>query len=187
MQHTHLSLPIIVGTQRKDNISSQVGTYIHTKIQQQADTTSELFLASDILLPQDDYGQAIKDSVPIYTKAITESDGIIIVTPEYNHGYPGTLKSILDLLLDEYTHKVAGIVEVSSGKFGGVRVIEQLLPVLRELGLVTIHTDLYIPHAQDYFGEHATKDTKIFDESIEKFLNELFWMGSVLRWGREQL
>ncbi len=186
MKQTQLSLPILVGTHRKDNISSQVGRYLYEKIQKRTNITPDLFLASDIVLPQDDYGQALNNTVPSYAHAIQNSDGIIIVTPEYNHGYPGTLKSILDLFLDEYMHKVAGIVGVSSGRFGGVRVVEQLLPVLRELGLVTIHTDVYVSEAQTYVGEKATKDTTVLDESIEKFLDELSWMGSVLQQGREQ-
>lgn len=70
-----------------------------------------------------------------------QADGIVIVTPEYNRGYPGLLKYVLDTNLKEYIHKAVGICGVSAGGFGGARVIENLLPVLRELGLVTI---LYI-------------------------------------------
>ena len=66
------------------------------------------------------------------------ADGLVIVAPEYNHGYPGILKHALDTNLKEYIHKPVGLCGVSAGGFGGTRVIESLLPVMRELGMVTI-------------------------------------------------
>jgi NAD(P)H-dependent FMN reductase len=62
----------------------------------------------------------------------------VLVVPEYNHGYPGLLKHVLDTNLKEYIHKAVGICGVSAGGLGGTRVIQNLLPVMRELGLVTI-------------------------------------------------
>lgn len=66
------------------------------------------------------------------------ADAFVLMAPEYNHGYPGLLKHVLDTNLKEYIHKAVGVCGVSAGNFGGTRVIENLLPVLRELGLVTI-------------------------------------------------
>src|SRR5205823_2026923 len=79
---------------------------------------------------------------PKFSATIPRCDGLILVTPEYNHGYPGLLKHALDMYLEEYIHKAVGICGVSAGLFGGARVIEGLLPVMRELGLVTIFWDV---------------------------------------------
>lgn len=65
----------------------------------------------------------------------------MLVVPEYNHGYPGLPKHALDTNLKEYIYKAVGVCGVSAGGFGGTLVIENLLPVLRELGLVTIFWD----------------------------------------------
>jgi hypothetical protein len=70
------------------------------------------------------------------------ADALVVVSPEYNHGYSGLLKHVLDSCLKEYIHKAVGIVGVSAGPFGGARVIQNLLPVMRELGLVTIFWDV---------------------------------------------
>ena len=59
------------------------------------------------------------------------SDGFIIVSPEYNHGYPGELKMLLNMLFSQYAHKPVGICRVSSGAWGGTRMVEQL----RQVGL----------------------------------------------------
>ena len=93
-------------------------------------------------MPVDDAGEAIKD--PAFSAAMTEADGLLIVSPEYNHSFPGLLKHVLDSCLSEYIHKAVGIVGVSAGPFAGTRVIQGLLPVMREIGLVTIFWDVNI-------------------------------------------
>jgi len=111
---------------------------------------------------------------------MSRADGIILVVPEYNHGYPVLLKHALDTNLKEYIHKAVGVCGVSAGRFGGARVIENLLPVLRELGLVTIFWDGNSPRAQ-----HLTSG-RILDQAhtkrIDQFLQELIWMSKVLRY-----
>ncbi len=76
---------------------------------------------------------------------------------------------------------------VSAGGLGGARVIENLLPVLRELGLVTTFWDGNFSGAQKLFDA----DGKILDNAyvrrIDKFLGELIWMSKVLRYGRENV
>ena len=93
----------------------------------------------DLPLPVTGAGEDIKD--PAFSELCMRADGFVIVAPEYNHGYPGLLKHVLDTNLKEYIHKPVGICGVSAGGFGGTRVIENLLPVMRELGLVTIFWD----------------------------------------------
>ncbi len=111
----------------------------------------------------------------------------MIVAPEYNHGYPGPLKQVLDSYLKEYIHKPVGLAGVSAGSFGGTRVIQNLLPVMREVGLVTIFWDVNFSKVQDVFDD----DGKLLDEAyvkrIDKFLNELVWMARTLRYGRENI
>src|SRR5215475_3058897 len=109
------------------------------------DFETRLFDVTDFALPQHDYGQALKDSFPEWRDAIIRADGLVIVTPEYNHGYPGTLKAVLDLLLKEYIHKAVAFVGVSAQVWGGVRVIEACVPMVRELGLAVTFTDLNFP------------------------------------------
>ena len=107
--------------------------------------------------------------------------------PEYNHGYPGLLKHALDTNLEEYIHKAVGICGVSAGPFGGARMIENLLPVLRELGLVTIFNDVNFSHIGDVFDDNGKLLDEAFIGRIDKFLNELIWMARVLRHGRNNV
>jgi NAD(P)H-dependent FMN reductase len=118
---------------------------------------------------------------------MNRADGIVLVAPEYNHAMPGLLKHVLDSCLQEYIHKAAGIVAVSAGPFGGTRVIETSLPVLRELGLVTIFWDVNFGSVGKVFdGDGALLDAS-FGRRIDKFLGELVWMAKTLRYGREHI
>src|SRR5262249_59386748 len=99
-------------------------------------------------------------------------DGLIIVTPEYNHGYAGLLKHALDMNLEEYIHKAVGICGVSAGSFGGARVIEALLPVMRELGLVTIFWDVNFGNVRSLFDEHGDLLDKSYVVVLYKVIDE---------------
>src|SRR5436305_14781783 len=93
-------------------------------------------MCASFQLKLDDAGEQMKD--PKFSTTIERCDGFIVVTPEYNHGYPGLLKHALDMNLKEYIHKAVGICGVSAGPFGGARVIEGLLPGIRGVGVVRI-------------------------------------------------
>lgn len=180
-----LFIPVILGTARKGRASDNVARFVFEEVKKQNDVETELIDIRELKLASDDAGEQIKH--PEFSKLMERADGAVLVVPEYNHGYPGLLKHALDSNLKEYIHKAVGICGVSAGGFGGTRVIENLLPVMRELGLVTIFWDGNFSGAQKLFDESG----KILDESyvkrIDKFLKELIWMSKVLRYGRENV
>ena len=151
------------------------------------DIQTRLFDVADFDLPRHDYGQGLKPMFPEWRDAIIQADGLVIVSPEYNHGYPGTLKAVLDLLLKEYIHKAVGLVGVSAGPWGGTRVIEALVPMVRELGLAVTFTDLNFPFVQKTFDGTGKLLDSAFDQRARGFLDELLWMARVLKWGRENV
>jgi NAD(P)H-dependent FMN reductase len=178
-------IPVILGTTRKGRASEWVARFVLAEIEKRDGVETELIDIRALSLPTDDAGETIKDAQ--FSAAVARADGLVIVTPEYNHGYPGMLKHALDTNLKEYIHKAVGICGVSAGGFGGTRVIENLLPVLRELGLVTIFWDGNFSGAGKLFNAAG----KLLDESylkrVDKFLKELIWMAKVLRYGRENV
>jgi NAD(P)H-dependent FMN reductase len=183
----NLFIPVILGTNREGRNSQNVAKLLVQEMENREDIKTQLFDVRDFAFPQDNYGQSIKDKFPEWQDAIIKADGLVIVTPEYNHGYPGVLKTLLDTLYDEYARKPVGLASVSMGLLGGARAIEGLLPVVRELGLVPAHIDLRFPRVQELFDEQGNLKDKTYKEQISRFLDELEWMAQALRWGRENL
>lgn len=180
-----LSLPVILGTTRKGRASEHVARFVHGELARRPGVETELIDLCDLPLPTNDAGEAIKHAP--FAAQVERADGLVLVVPEYNHGYPGLLKHVLDSNLKEYVHKAVGVCGVSAGGFGGTRVIEHLLPVLRELGLVTIFWDGNFSGAQKLFDADGTLLDQAYVRRIDQFLKELIWMAKVLRYGREQV
>ena len=184
MEEPKLFIPVLLGTPRKNRESEDVAKWVFGKAQSHPSMRSQFFDVRDFDLPHDDYGQEIKDRFPEWRDAIVASDGLIIVTPEYNHGYPGALKSVLDLLLREYVHKAVAFTAVSAGPWGGTRVIEACLPMVRELGLAVTFTDLNFPAVGSKFDSDGKLLDVAYETRVQGFLDELVWMATTLRWGR---
>jgi NAD(P)H-dependent FMN reductase len=185
MNSRPLSIPVILGTTRKGRMSANVARFMVQQIEKRADIKTELIDISELPMPVDDAGEAIKD--PVFSEKMMMADALVIVTPEYNHSFPGLLKHILDSCLKEYIHKAAGIVGVSAGSFGGVRAIQDFLPVIRELGLVNIFWDLNFGNVGKVFDESGKLLDEAFVSRADKFLNELIWMAKTLRYGRDNI
>ena len=157
--------------------------FVVSELEAMPDVETALIDLRTTTFPTSDEGEAIKD--PAFSAAMTRMDGLVIVVPEYNHGYPGMLKHALDTNLKEYIHKPVGICGVSAGAFGGARAIENLLPVVRELGLVAIFWDLNFPKVGSVFDpESGALLEPAYRKRFEKFANELVWMARVLGHGR---
>lgn len=180
-----LYIPIILGTARQGRRSEHAARFVLEQTRARAGVETELIDVREIPMRLDDAGEQIKD--PAYASMMTRCDALILVVPEYNHGYPGLLKHALDMCLEEYIHKAVGICGVSAGPFGGSRVIENMLGVMRELGLVTIFNDVNFSNAAKLFSDTGEIQDASYVRRVGKFLDELIWMARVLRHGRENI
>ena len=180
-----LFIPVILGTTRKGRTSENVARFVFEEVKRREGVETELIDLRDLKFTSDDAGESIKDAT--FSKTVERADGLVLVVPEYNHGYPGLLKHALDTNLKEYIHKAVGVCGVSAGVFGGTRMIENLLPVLRELGLVTIFWDGNFASAHKIFHESGELLDLAYVKRIDQFLKELIWMSKVLRYGRENV
>ena len=180
-----LIIPVILGTTRKGRISAHVARFVHGELKKRDGVETELIDIAELPMPVDGAGEDIKD--PAFSEKMNRADALVIVAPEYNHSFPGLLKHVLDTCLQEYIHKAAGIVGVAAGPFGGSRVIENFLPVLRELGLMTIFTDVNFGSVNKVFDESGKLLDQAFVRRTANFLDELIWMAKVLRYGRENV
>jgi len=180
-----LNIPVILGTSRKGRASVHAAKLLTDLLNRRTGVCSEVIDIASLPLPVDDAGEAIKSAA--FSAMIAAADGLVIVAPEYNHSFPGLLKHALDSCLNEYIHKAVGLVGVSAGPFAGIRVVQSLLPVMRELGLVTIFWDINIGQVGKVFAEDGRLLDEAFVRRSDRFIRELMWMSKVLRYGREQV
>src|SRR5881394_426534 len=148
-----LFIPVILGTARKGRRSENAARFVFEETKKRAGIETEFVDICKIPMRLDDAGEQMKDQA--FSDLVRRADGLILVVPEYNHGYLGLMKHALDMNLEESIHKAVGICGVSAGAFAGARVIESLLPVMRELGLVAIFSNVNFGHADKIFGENG--------------------------------
>ncbi len=111
-----------------------------------------------------------------YAARIRAADGVIIVTPEYNGGYPASLKNAIDVLVDEWRRKPVAISTVSNGVFGGMQVITSLQFSLWKIKAWTVPAMFPVPKVQDAFAEDGTPtDPAATEKRANAFLDELSW------------
>lgn len=114
------------------------------------------------------------------------ADAFIIVSPEYNHGYPAVLKNALDWLYLEFEKKPFGLVGVSDGSTGGARMIENLRPVIQNYNAMSIRETVMVGPVDKYFSV----DGNLLDESLNKridgLISSLTWWGETLKLARSK-
>jgi len=116
------------------------------------------------------------DSALEFAEKIKQSDGIIIVTPEYNGGYPASLKNAIDLLYNEWHRKPIAIATVSISAFGGSQVITSLQFTLWKIGAWLVPKVLAIPNIEITFNKEGVPNDKTnMDKQTKGFIDELLW------------
>ncbi len=111
-----------------------------------------------------------------FAEKIKAANGVLIVTPEYNGGYPAALKNVTDLLYKEWRHKPLAISTVSNGQFGGSQVITSLLFTIWKIGAWVVPSMFPVPSVQDNYDEQGNAINKEATEKRAKiFVGELLW------------
>ncbi len=180
-----LFIPVIEGTVRPKRRSIHAARLVHQVASELEDVESVLVDPVDFPLPYD--GNDPESKNPKYTELTLKADAFFIVTPEYNHSFPGSLKRLLDSELKNYVHKPVAFAGVSNGNWGGVRAIEALVHTVREMGMVATFTDVQFPHVESIFDENGKLLDEKYIERIQRAYKELIWMARTLQWGRQNL
>lgn len=111
-----------------------------------------------------------------FSEKIKAAAGVLIVTPEYNGGYPASLKNAIDLLYEEWYRKPVAISTVSDGSFGGSQVITSLQFSFWKIRAWTVPAMFPVPKVRDSFDEKGNpSDKTLTDKRASIFINELLW------------
>ena len=174
-----LFIPVIAGTARDQRKSIHAARFIADVGTTIEGIKTEVIDPKDFHFPGDGNDPENKD--PRYTELTQRADGFFILTPEYNFGIPGSLKRMLDSEFEHYFHKAVAFGGCSSGPWGGVRAIEQLVGSVRKMGLVPISKDIQFPFVQDIFSEDGALLDEAYVARAETVWQELVWMTNALK------
>lgn len=114
---------------------------------------------------------------------VEAADAVVVVTPEYNHSFPGPLKTAIDATGGSWRAKPIGFVAYG-GLSGGLRAVEQLRPVFAELHAVTVRDTVSFHGAWQRFDSRGEAHDDAADEAATVLLDSLVWWAGVLRPGR---
>lgn len=178
-----LNIAVIAGTSRPGRLSIHAAKFVYSIVEKHPEVKAVWVDVNELEFKKDGDNQELRN--PEYTKITAEADAFYIVTPEYNHSYPSSLKRTLDSEFHNYKHKAVAVAGVSNGPWGGVRCIEALLPTLRTLGLVVTKADVQFPKIQDIFSEQGELKDQAYIKRVETALDELIWMAKALKKARE--
>jgi NAD(P)H-dependent FMN reductase len=166
-----ITIAVLAGTTRAQRRSIKAAHYVADFARKLPNVEVIFVDPADFSFPGDGNDPEGKD--PRYSEIVGKADAFFIVTPEYNHSFPGSLKRMLDSELQLYNHKPVAFAGVSDGNWGGVRAIESLVSAIRETGLVALSWDVYFPRVQDIFDENGAMNEQ-FRERYERNLGKLF-------------
>lgn len=172
-------IAIISSSVRRGRNSHRVALFFNQFIPDQKLGTSEILDLNEYQFPlfnerlQYEPNPSLK--VIEFAEKVRAADGVIIVTPEYNGGYPASLKNVVDLLYKEWQKKPIAISTVSDGVFGGTQVITSLQFSLWKIKAWTVPAMFPVPSAQETFDETGkpAKDSTI--KRAKSFVDELLW------------
>lgn len=183
-----LNIAILAGTTRVQRESIKAAHYVADFGRKIPEIEIVFVDPKDFSFPADGNDPEGKD--PRYSEITKNADGFFIVTPEYNHSFPGSLKRMLDSELENYVHKPVALAGASNGGWGGVRAVEALVTTVREMGLAATFTSVYFPRVQNLFDEQGQlkpENVELYERNLTFAFNELIWMAKTLKIGRESL
>ncbi len=170
---------IILGSTREGRVGEKVARWFMDHARARTDFTTEFLDLADWPLPffnapvPPAFGPSPDPAARAWGAKIAQADGYILVTPEYNHGYPAVLKNALDHLYHEWNGKPVGFVGYG-GPGGGIRAVEQLRQVVVELGMVPLREQVILAKAYAAFDEAGgLLDRRAPDRQASAVLDEI--------------
>jgi NAD(P)H-dependent FMN reductase len=172
---------LIPGSLRKKSFNKSLAS--HIKSSQSHKAEFEIFEINDIPMFNEDLEDNLPDSVSNLIETIKSSDGIIIITPEYNNSLPAPIRNVIHWLSRKYSkpyilNKPLGITGVSDGGFGTVRAQHELLQLAVVVGMkVDAHHRLPVSKAYDVFNDEGIIIDDGLKTKVDSFVdNYLEWI-----------
>ena len=180
-----IKIAIIIGSTRPGRHGEAVAWWVHDLAVKRGDAEFEVVDVASFPLPLLDEpmpasaGQYTLPHTRAWAATIASADAYVFVTPEYNHSAPGALKNAIDFLYAEWNNKAAGFV--SYGSTGGTRAVEHLRPVMAELQVADVQTQVALSLFTDFEHFSILRPAAHHEEALTGMLDQLISWGNALK------
>jgi NAD(P)H-dependent FMN reductase len=183
MAGPRLNIAVIVGSTREGRFCPTVASWFVNQAQARSDMVIDVVDLAEVDLPSI-YPRRASAGVEAYLGRLGRADGFVVVTPEYNHGYPASLKQAIDLAFVEWRAKPVAFVSYG-GMAGGLRAVEQLRQVFAELHATTVRDTVSFHQAHAAFDAAGEpRDPAGPAAAAKTLLDQLAWWAAALRTAR---
>jgi NAD(P)H-dependent FMN reductase len=178
-----LRLAVVIGSTREGRVGAAIARWFATYAQQSEAFDLDMVDLLDVPLPAR-LTEGPSPERDAWAARVGRADAFVVVTPEYNHGYPAALKHAIDTVDREWHAKPVGFVSYG-GAGRGLRAVEQLRQVFAELHAVTLRdsvsVDIFDGEVDDagWVREHTRAGS-----AAKKMLDRLEWWANALREAR---
>jgi NAD(P)H-dependent FMN reductase len=167
-----MKITLVLSTAREGNSSQKVFNYVNQKLtdlghEVESVNVSDHLYSQTVVRDKANLDNENAQKIEKWASAVESADAVIFVTPEYNHSYPGELKILIDSLYDEYRDKVAGIIGVSMGTYGGARVVELLKLLLLTVNFTVCNKAVLVSNVGSQLDE------QIINKQLDGVLSEI--------------
>lgn len=181
-----IKLAVIVASTRRGRFAPVVADWFTDRAKQREDLEVDVLDLADLGLPDtlNGFGEEPPPEVVAVSPRLADADAFVVVTPEYNHSFPGPLKTAIDWHYTEWQAKPVGFVSYG-GVGGGLRAVEQLRQVFAELHAVTVRDTVSFHGAWSRFDDNGEPlDRDEVDKAAATVLDQLVWWGTALKEAR---
>ena len=180
------TLTVIIGSTRPGRAGQPIAEWFVEQARAHGEFDVEVADLAEIGLPLFDepnhprLEQYTHQHTKDWSARIDRADAIVFVTPEYNYGYPATIKNAIDYLVREWRDKPVGFVSYG-GVAAGTRAVQQLKQVVTTLRMVPVVDSVSIPFHTQLLTDGRFQASEGLNQAAGAMLDELLRLDSALR------
>ncbi|MCR9195779.1 MAG: NAD(P)H-dependent oxidoreductase [Hyphomonas sp.] len=179
-----LKIALIYGSDRENRLCAVIGKWVQSELAEMPGLDVDVMDPLELKLPPRFMAEETT-AVADFRRRISEADGFIVLTPEYNHSFPSTVKLILDTAYDEWGRKPVAFVSYG-GMAGGIRAVEQLRQVVAELSMVSVRAGVALANPWNDINERGFSPSKPAADAVDTMVRDLGWWATALRVARQR-
>lgn len=178
-----LKVAVIIASTREGRFAPTIADWFTGQTAQRQDLAVDVIDLAEARLP-DELTERPGPEVAEFGARIDAADAFVVITPEYNHSFPASLKTAIDWHYEEWRAKPVGFVSYG-GLSGGLRAVEHLRQVFAELHAVTVRDAVSFHGVWSCFDASGEPvDPTVPETAAKAMLDQLTWWGRTLRDGK---